>query len=131
MTSQTRRWISSRKDVCYEIPGTEIAYKKGTNKLSNWKGFCLTNKVHNAVQRVEDSWIYPSARPPADNEEYIPIDPVLLSQADRLANMITGTRGEPLSDTTEDDVWDHLLGPDSPSCCQQKQHKQQQNSNNS
>ena len=80
---------------------------------------------------MEDSWIDPSAQPPAVTDEDILIDPALLSQANRPANMITGTGCETISDTTEDDVWNHLLDSDSPSCCQQKQHKQQQNCNNS
>ena len=36
----------------FEIPGTELAYKKGTAGI--WGDFCLTNKVHNAVRDVRD-----------------------------------------------------------------------------
>ena len=38
----------------FEIPGTELAYKKGTNEAGVWGDFCLTNKVHNAVRDVRD-----------------------------------------------------------------------------
>ena len=38
----------------FEIPGTELAYKKGTNEAGIWGDFCLTNKVHNAVRDVRD-----------------------------------------------------------------------------
>lgn len=38
----------------FEIPGTELAYKKGTNEAGIWADFCLTNKVHNAVRDVRD-----------------------------------------------------------------------------
>ena len=33
----------------FEIPGTELAFKKGTSVLGIWSDFRLTNKVHNAV----------------------------------------------------------------------------------
>ena len=36
----------------FEIPGTELACKKGTNERSIWSDFCLTNRVHNAVNHV-------------------------------------------------------------------------------
>lgn len=36
----------------FEIPGTELAFKKGTNEGSIWSDFCLTNQVHNAVKHV-------------------------------------------------------------------------------
>ena len=36
----------------FEIPGTELAYKKGTSKEGIWGDFCRTNKVHNAVKDV-------------------------------------------------------------------------------
>ncbi|KAK0507392.1 hypothetical protein JMJ35_010430 [Cladonia borealis] len=38
----------------FEIPGTELAYKKGTNEAGIWGDFCLTNKVHNAVGDVRN-----------------------------------------------------------------------------
>ena len=38
----------------FEIPGTELAYKKGTNEAGIWGDFCLTNKVHNAVRDVRE-----------------------------------------------------------------------------
>lgn len=37
----------------FEIPGTELAFKKGTSELGIWKDFCLTNKVHNAIKDVQ------------------------------------------------------------------------------
>ena len=36
----------------FEIPGTEIAFKKGSNEASIWNDFCLTNTVYNAVKQV-------------------------------------------------------------------------------
>ena len=39
----------------FEIPGTELAYKKGTNEIGIWGDFCLTNKVHNAVIDVRET----------------------------------------------------------------------------
>ncbi|CAD6589584.1 MAG: hypothetical protein ASARMPREDX12_003891 [Alectoria sarmentosa] len=36
----------------FEIPGTELAFKKGTSKDGIWNDFCLTNKVHNAIKEV-------------------------------------------------------------------------------
>ena len=36
----------------FEIPGTELAFKKGTNEPSIWRDFCLTNRVHNAARTV-------------------------------------------------------------------------------
>ncbi|CAF9933843.1 MAG: hypothetical protein HETSPECPRED_009020 [Heterodermia speciosa] len=30
----------------FEVPGTELAYKKGSIESEIWKDFCLTNKVH-------------------------------------------------------------------------------------
>lgn len=36
----------------FEIPKTELAFKKGTSAPAIWRDFCLTNKVHNAVQDV-------------------------------------------------------------------------------
>ena len=36
----------------FEIPGTELAFKKGTSQDAIWRDFCLTNKAHNAVNRV-------------------------------------------------------------------------------
>lgn len=38
----------------FEIPGTELAYKKGTNEAGIWGDFCRTNKVHNAVRDVRE-----------------------------------------------------------------------------
>ena len=38
----------------FEIPGTELAYKKGTNEAGIWGDFCRTNKVHNAVRNVRE-----------------------------------------------------------------------------
>ena len=36
----------------FELPGTEIAYKKGTKEIDLWRDFCLTNRVHNAAKEV-------------------------------------------------------------------------------
>ena len=36
----------------FEIPGSELAFKKGTSESGIWRDFCLTNRVHNAVQNV-------------------------------------------------------------------------------
>ena len=36
----------------FEIPGTELAFKKGTNEQSIWNDFCLTNRVHEAARNV-------------------------------------------------------------------------------
>ncbi|KAI4217317.1 MAG: hypothetical protein LQ351_000626 [Letrouitia transgressa] len=36
----------------FEIPGTEMVYKKGTNEASIWQDYCLTKKVHNAIEDV-------------------------------------------------------------------------------
>ncbi|KAK3169086.1 hypothetical protein OEA41_005534 [Lepraria neglecta] len=36
----------------FEIPGTELAFKKGTSVLGIWSDFRLTNKVHNAVNHI-------------------------------------------------------------------------------
>jgi len=36
----------------FEIPGTELAFKKGTIEQAMWRDFCLTNRVHNAVKHV-------------------------------------------------------------------------------
>ena len=36
----------------FEIPGTELAYKKGTSEEGIWGDFCRTNKVHNALRDV-------------------------------------------------------------------------------
>lgn len=36
----------------FEIPGTELAFKKGTKDDSIWTDYCYTNKAHNAVQDV-------------------------------------------------------------------------------
>ena len=38
----------------FEIPGTELAYKKGTNETGIWGDFCRTNKVYNAVRDVRE-----------------------------------------------------------------------------
>ena len=38
----------------FEIPGTELAYKKGANEVGIWGDFCRTNKVHNAVRDVRE-----------------------------------------------------------------------------
>ena len=38
----------------FEIPGTELAYKKGTSEEGIWGDFCRTNKVHKAVRDVRD-----------------------------------------------------------------------------
>lgn len=38
----------------FELPETELAYKKGTNKAGIWGDFCRTNKVHNAVRDVRE-----------------------------------------------------------------------------
>lgn len=36
----------------FEIPGTELAYKKGSVEADIWKDFCLTNKVYLATMAV-------------------------------------------------------------------------------
>ncbi|KAL9071266.1 MAG: hypothetical protein Q9161_004282 [Pseudevernia consocians] len=36
----------------FEIPGTELAFKKGTSEPGIWQDFCLTNRVHNAVNHI-------------------------------------------------------------------------------
>ena len=36
----------------FEIPGSELAFKKGTTEADIWRDFCLTNKVHNAIAEV-------------------------------------------------------------------------------
>lgn len=36
----------------FEIPGTYLAFKKGTSEAGIWQDLRLTNKVHNAVRRV-------------------------------------------------------------------------------
>ena len=38
----------------FEVPGTKIAYKKGSNTVSMWNDFRLTNIVHNAILDVQD-----------------------------------------------------------------------------
>lgn len=38
----------------FEIPGTELAYKKGTSESGIWKDYNLTNKVRNAVRDVRE-----------------------------------------------------------------------------
>ena len=39
----------------FEIPGTGLAFKKGTWELDIWNDFCLTNKFHNAINQVRTS----------------------------------------------------------------------------
>jgi hypothetical protein len=36
----------------FEIPGTELAFKKGPNEASIRQNFCLKNKVHDAAESV-------------------------------------------------------------------------------
>ena len=36
----------------FEVPGTEIAFKKGSNEASIWNDFCLINTVYNAVKQA-------------------------------------------------------------------------------
>ena len=36
----------------FEIPGTELAFKKGTSESAIWEDFCLTNRVNKAVKVV-------------------------------------------------------------------------------
>ena len=36
----------------FEIPGTELAYKKGTSEVGIWADFCLTGRVSNALRDV-------------------------------------------------------------------------------
>lgn len=36
----------------FEVPNTDIAWKKGTQSFSIWTDFCLTNRVHNAIVDV-------------------------------------------------------------------------------
>ncbi|KAI4151843.1 MAG: hypothetical protein L6R39_001941 [Caloplaca ligustica] len=38
----------------FEIPGTEMAIKKGSSAESLWTDFCLTNRVHNAIRDVRN-----------------------------------------------------------------------------
>ena len=66
----------------FEIPGTELAFKKGTSESGIWKDFCLTNRVHNAVKDVRTMMCkaFPSSTIPktplchdyhrADHEEF-------------------------------------------------------------
>ena len=37
----------------FELPGIEIAFKKGSKELDMWNDFCLTNKVYNAAREVQ------------------------------------------------------------------------------
>ena len=39
----------------FEIPGTELAFKKGTKEADMWNDFCLTNRVHNAAREVRQA----------------------------------------------------------------------------
>ena len=39
----------------FEVPGKGLAFKKGTWELDIWNDFCLTNKVHNAINQVRTS----------------------------------------------------------------------------
>ena len=36
----------------FEVPGAELAFKKGAIERDIWNDFCLTNKVHNAIKQV-------------------------------------------------------------------------------
>lgn len=36
----------------FEIPGTALAFKKGTEENSIWTDYCYINTVHNGVQDV-------------------------------------------------------------------------------
>lgn len=38
----------------FELPGTDIAYKKGPDTLAMWNDFRLTNAVYNAVRETRD-----------------------------------------------------------------------------
>lgn len=38
----------------FELPGTDVAYKKGSDTAAMWKDFRLTNAVHNAVREARD-----------------------------------------------------------------------------
>ena len=37
----------------FELPGTEIAFKKGSKEIDMWTDFCLTNRVHNAAKETQ------------------------------------------------------------------------------
>lgn len=56
---------------------------------------------------MEDPQTDPSAQPTAGDDKDTLIDPVLLSEGDTLAAMITGSGGE--DDTTQDDMFDPLM----------------------
>ena len=62
----------------FEIPGTEIAYKKGRNRSNLWTDFCLTNKVHNATKEVRNMLqeAFPKSTIPQTPfcHEYHPVD---------------------------------------------------------
>lgn len=38
----------------FELPGSEIAYKKGADTAAVWNDFRLTNTMHNAIKRSRD-----------------------------------------------------------------------------
>ncbi|KAG8527352.1 uncharacterized protein KY384_007504 [Bacidia gigantensis] len=50
----------------FEVPGTELAFKKGTNAAGIWQDFCLTNEVHNANRDVRTlmQQLFPAATIP-------------------------------------------------------------------
>ena len=67
----------------FEIPRTKLAYKKGSQLSAMWTDFCLTNKVHNAIDAVESrirkmfpDLIIPQTplchefHPPTDDEQF-------------------------------------------------------------
>ncbi len=62
----------------FEIPGTEFAYKKGSNESAIWNDYCLTNKVHNAVTDIKTSLqaVFPEAAIPRTPlcRQFHPID---------------------------------------------------------
>ena len=62
----------------FELPGTEIAYKKGTKELDMWRDFCLTNRVHNAAKEARNilQEAFPSSTIPRTPlcHEYHPAD---------------------------------------------------------
>lgn len=62
----------------FELPGTEIAFKKGSGEQAVWKDFCYTNKVFNASKKLRQSLqqTFPQATIPRTPRcyEYHPMD---------------------------------------------------------
>ena len=62
----------------FEIPGTELACKKGLKEINIWNDFSLTNKVHNAAKEVREvlQEAFPESTIPRTPlcHEYHPVD---------------------------------------------------------